>query len=181
MNKKFFAVFGILAAVATLGASCGGGGPTAGGTESALAGKTISGVDDVCNYFPKELVEEAIGRPIVKTEGPAFSSEKSCTYYTDWDEGYYGGRLAGGGNVVAFIEDKNVEAAKTEIKESGYTLGTDSAIAGDHYTVINNTKKVWRVDLILGPEKFLRIKANHSAVTGEELVKIAAKFAEKLK
>lgn len=179
--KKSFVILGVMAIVATLGASCGGGGPTSGGPESALAGKTVSGIDDVCSYFPKELVEEAIGRPIVKTEGPAFTGDKSCTYYTDWDEGYYGGRLAGGGNVVAFIEDKNVESSKAELKADGYTPETDSRIGMEHYTLKNNTKEVWRVDLVLGPEKFMRIKANHSAATGEELVKIAAKFAEKIK
>jgi hypothetical protein len=178
VNKKLFAILGAAAFVALLGASCGGGGPTAGGNGG---GGGVSGIDDVCNYFPEELVEEAIGRPIVKTEGPSFMGEKSCTYYTDWDEGYYGGRLAGGGNVIAVIEDKNVEAAKVELEADGYKPETDSRIAMDHYTLKDNTKEVWRVDLVLGPEKYLRIKANHSAATGEELVKIGAKFAEKIK
>lgn len=179
MNKKLLAVFGVAAMLMALGAGCGGpgGAPSSGGT----SGGKVSGVDDICNYFPKELVEEAIGRPIVKVEGPMFSSDKSCTYYTDYSETYYGGQGAGGGNVVAVIEDKNVEANKAELEAGGYTLDTDSRIGTDHYTVKNNTKKVWRVDLILGPDKFLRIKTNHSAVTDDELVKIAAKFAEKLK
>jgi hypothetical protein len=142
------------------------------------------GIDDVCNYFPKELVEQAIGRPIVKAEGSFFSSYTSCYYYTDWQEDF-GGDKPGGPSIIVLAMKDNVEDIKAELEQRGNILETDSSIQGEHYTVrspVDNVwrSEIWRVDIVLGPEKVIEIKDAHGAATGEELVKIAAKFAEKI-
>jgi len=51
----------------------------------------------------------------------------------------------------------------------------------DNYVVRNNTGKIWQTVLILGNDKYLRIHFIHDAVKGEDLVKIAKKFAEKIR
>lgn len=174
ISKKLFAVLSAAAMLAILGAGCGG--PTSGGG----SGKAVSGMEDVCNYFPKELVEEAIGRPIVKTERSMVYD--ACDYYTEYDEGYYGGRGAGGPNVIAVLEEKNLEDAwKSEMTGKAYTVERDASIPMDNYVVKRKTGEPWQVNLIVGGGKILRFQTNHSAVEGADLVKIAAKFAEKIK
>jgi len=145
---------------------------------------TSSAIDDVCNYFPKELVEQAIGRPIVKVEGSFYSSYTSCYYYTDWQEDF-GGDKPGGPSIIVLAMKDNVEDIKAELEQHGNILETDPSIQGEHYTVrspVDNVWKseIWRVDIVLGPEKVIEIKDAHGAASSEELVKIAAKFAEKI-
>jgi len=142
------------------------------------------GIDDICNYFPKELVEQAIGRPIVKVEGSFFISHTSCYYYTDWEEDF-GGDRPGGPSIIVLVMKDNVEDIKAELEQRGNQLGTDPSIQGEHYTITSPEdefllEEIWRVDIVLGPEKVIEIKDAHGAATGEELVKIAAKFAEKI-
>ena len=145
---------------------------------------TSNAIDDVCNYFPKELVEQAIGRPIVKVEGSFYSSYTSCYYYTDWKEDF-GGDKPGGPSINVLVMKDNVEEIKAELEQRGNILETDPSIQGEHYTVrspVDNVwrSEIWRVDLVLGPEKFVEVKCAHGAASSEELVKIAAKLAEKI-
>ena len=175
MRKNIFFMLIAFALITLLGAGCGEQQADNGSTEQA-----VSGIDDVCNYFPKELVEQAIGKPIVKVAGPSFTGDKTCTYYTDYKEGYYGGKMAGGGNVVAVIEDKNFADWKAEQEKFGYKLEKDPSIAVEHYAVRSTAKEIWQVTLFINANKYLRIQTNHSAVAGPELVKIAAKFAERI-
>jgi len=149
------------------------------GQGTTFTSKSNASIDDVCNYFPKELVEEAIGRPIVKVEGPGLMTDKVCNYYTDWQEGFYGGRLGGGPNIAVVVEE-GLAAWKANKEKNGYLLEKDPSITMDHYIVRNSAKQIWQVTLILGTDKYLRIQANHSAVDGPGLIKIAAKFAEKI-
>ncbi|MCX6730032.1 MAG: hypothetical protein NT058_00835, partial [Candidatus Portnoybacteria bacterium] len=71
--------------------------------------KSASSMADVCNYFPKELVESAIGKPIVKMEVSSVS-DKTCLYYTTYSETYdhtpYGDK-PGGAMVVVVYDDED--------------------------------------------------------------------------
>lgn len=186
MNKKLCAVLGAVAFVALLGASCGGGGPTAGGNGGGGGGGGGGGspaISDVCNYFPKELIEEAIGKPIVKVEVP-FMGKESCFYYTlytdTFDHTPYGDE-PGGTPVVVVYDEKDFAKDKISNEQSGNTYVKDETIGMDNFVVRDHGGNIWQVVLILGNDKYIRMHFVHSAITGEELVKIGAKFAGRIK
>lgn len=142
-----------------------------------------SDVMDVCDKFPKNLVEEAIGRPIVKSQASMLGKEV-CEYYTSYSETYdhtpYGDK-PGGPKVVAVYDTKDFLKDKASNEKSGSKYESDSSIGMENFVVKNNINKIWLTALALGNNVFLRFKAIDDAVTGEELVKIAQKFAEKIK
>lgn len=151
--------------------------------KEAKAEKTkAGGIADVCNYFPKELIESAISKPIVKVESP-FTGNESCFYYTLYSDNYdhtqYGDK-PGGTPVVAVYDTEDFAKDKVYNETHGSTFSSDPSIGMDNYIVRNNTNEVWQVVLILGGDKYIRIHYVHSAIKGEELVKIGAKFAEKI-
>jgi hypothetical protein len=137
---------------------------------------------DVCNYFPKELIESAIGRSIVKVETP-FTDNKTCFYYTLYTDTYdhtpYGDK-PGGTQVVAVYDDSDFAKDKVSNEKSGSVYAKDESIPMDNYVVRNNAGKIWQVVLILGQDKYIRMHFIQNAVTGEELLKIGIKFAEKI-
>ena len=149
--------------------------------QSQPVGKA-GGIAEVCNYFPKELIESAIGKPIVKVEVP-FTDAKSCFYYTQYSETFdhtpYGDS-PGGTPVVAVYDDKDFAKDKAYNETHGSKYAKDDSIAMDNYVVRDNTNEVWQVVLILGNDKYIRIHFVHQAITGPDLVKIGAKFAEKI-
>jgi hypothetical protein len=151
--------------------------------QNKQTGSAASSISNVCNYFPKELIESAIGKPIVKVESP-FSENKSCFYYTFYSETYdhtpYGDS-PGGSQIVAVYDDEDLAKDKVSNEKSGSVYGSDASIGMDNYVVKNSAGKIWQTVLILGQEKYIRIHFIDNAVTGEDLVKIAAKFAERIK
>lgn len=143
-----------------------------------------SGVEiaDVCSYFPKELVESAIGRPIVKME--VSISSNACDYYTGYKENYrhtpYGDK-PGGPKVVVVHDTKDFARDRITNEKHGTKYETDSSIGMANFVMRNNVKKIWQTALALGGERYIRIKFIDDAVTGEDLVKIATEFAKKIK
>jgi len=141
-----------------------------------------SGIADVCNYFPKELVEAAIGKPIVKVEVSILGSEY-CNYYTAYSETYdhtpYGDK-PGGPQVIVVYDTKDFEKDKAYNETHGSKYESDLSIGMDNYVMRSNVNKIWQTALVLGDGKYLRIKFIDDAVAGEDLVKIAKKFAEKI-
>jgi hypothetical protein len=143
----------------------------------------VGGIMDVCNYFPKELVEKALGKIIPKIE-PVDVGDPSCYYYTEYKENYgnsYSGvKKPGGPKVVVVYDTKDFLKDKASNENSGSKYASDPSIGMDNFVVRNNVGKIWLVALSLGNDKFIRFKAFDDAVTGEELVKIAKEFAEKI-
>jgi len=142
-----------------------------------------SDVMDVCDKFPKSLVEEAIGRPIVKTQASIIGKEV-CEYYTSYSETYdhtpYGDK-PGGPHLVVVYDTEDFLKDKVSNEKTGSKYESDPSIGMENFVVKNNINKIWLTVLALGNNVFLRFKAIDDAVTGEELVKIATKFAEKIK
>jgi len=177
--KKIFVVLISFVFVFTA-AGCGQKAST-GGSQNQEGGK-VTGIADVCNYFPKELIEEAIAKPIVKVEVP-FTDGKSCFYYTQYSETFdhspYGD-VPGGTQVVAVYDDEDFAKDKAYNETHGSKYEKDASFAMDNWVVRNNTGEAWQVVLILGNEKYLRIHFVHQAITGPELIKIGARFAQKI-
>jgi hypothetical protein len=188
MPKKFlFGAMALMMVMIFAGASCGGPGGPGPEPGKATTGKTDkSGMEDVCKYFPKELVEEAIGRSIVRVEDTSIAEDHLCDYFTTWSETYdhtpYGDKPGGAMVVVVFEDDSSVTASKAEFDKYGYTYKKDDSLPVDNLMVYSRGAKTpYRVDLIVSENKFFRINTIHSAVTDEEIVKIGKRFAERMK
>ena len=146
--------------------------------------KNSKDISNICGYFLKELVESAIGKPIIKAEVPKYLDNKYCDYYVTYSETYdhtpYGDK-PGGAKIVVVYDDEDFAKDKISNEKSGSVYGSDASIGMDNYVIKNNIGKIWQTALILGDDKYIRIKFIDDAVTGEDLVKIAAKFAEHIK
>lgn len=134
---------------------------------------------NVCNLIPKELVQEAIGREIVKTEWVELKTIKYCSYYTLYKEDFYGPGQAGGANIVIGFSNEDIETLKKDLQRTGNEFITDNRLSINHYLIKSSGGKIWQVILFLNNEWYLGIKANHEAASGEELIKIALKILEK--
>jgi hypothetical protein len=180
--KKYLAFFalGMMFFLSGCGQKNSGGDSTK--NDNGGGGKS-AGIENICSYFPKELVESAIGKPIVKVEVPIMGSEY-CNYYTAYSEKYnhtpYGDN-PGGPHIVVVYDTKDFAKDKISNEKSGTKYETDSSIGMDNFVMRNNAKKIWQTALVLGGDKYIRIKFIDDAVTGDDLVKIAKKFAEKIK
>lgn len=193
--KKFTIILSLLFAVAFVLTGCTPKDTGAGKNENKKETKTEekkeeakkdkeSGVADVCNFFPKELVETAIGRKIAKVETNDLA-DKACYYYTQWIENYEnsysGGKKPGGPKIVVVYDTKDFAKDKISNEKSGSKYSNDPSIPMSNWVVRNNINKIWLVALDLGDEKYIRMKSFDDAVTGEELVKIGIEFAKKIK
>lgn len=171
-------LFLLLSSLILVSTGCGQG--TTGGTTQSK-GKT-GGIEDVCNYFPKELIQEAINKPIVKVEVP-FVDGNSCFYYTQYSETFdhtpYGDS-PGGTQVVVVYDDKDFAKDRISNEKGGSTYTKDETISMDNYVVRDHGGTIWQVVLILGGDKYIRMHFVHQAITGPELVKIGARFAQRI-
>ncbi len=144
--------------------------------------KKSSALDDMCTYFPKELIEQALGKPILNVEKP-FVSENACFYYTIWTETYDhtpSGDIPGGAPVVVTLRTEDLAKNMADNEKTGSKYVKDESISMDNYVAYDNTKKPWQVILILNDKQYFELHYVHRAVTGDELVKIAKKLAERV-
>ena len=141
-----------------------------------------SGISNICSYLPKELLEKAIGKPILKVESP-FTDGKTCFYYTTYSETYnhtpYGDK-PGGAKVVVVYDDEDFLKDKISNEKSGSVYGTDATIGMDNYVVRRKAGDIWLVALNLGGDKYIRMHFIDDAVTGEDLIKIATELAKNI-
>ncbi|MFA5392179.1 MAG: hypothetical protein WC306_00585 [Candidatus Paceibacterota bacterium] len=148
--------------------------------------KVASSIEDVCSYFPKELIESAINKPVLKVEESTLTGTKNCLYYTIYTDDYeyspYSGRSPGGAPVVVTYSTDTAELEKDKIsnEKTGSKYEKDESIGMDNYVVRDFGGTIWQVILFLGQDKYIRMHYVHSAVTGPELLKIGIKFAEKI-
>jgi hypothetical protein len=186
MSKKIlFGAVALLMAITFAGAGCGGPGGAGPDADKSSGKSGKSDMEQVCKYFPKELVEEAIGRPIVKVEDTSIAEDFICDYYTIWSETYdhtpYGDKPGGAPVVVVLEEDTTVTANKADLEKYGYTYKKDDSLPVDNLMFYSRGAKTpYRVDLIISENKFFRINTVHSAVTDAEIMKIAKRFAERI-
>lgn len=180
MHRKLLfgaVVFITVVTLAGCGASSGGTGQS-----SDNGKKEASGVEAVCKYFPKELIEEAIGRPIVRVEDSSIAEDYICIYYTEYSETYdhtpYGDK-PGGPQIVVVLEDEGVAASKADLEKYGYTFTKDESYPVDN-RLISSGSDVYRADLIINENRFFRITSNHFAANADEIIKIGKRFAGRI-
>jgi len=182
--RKSFLLLGaaLLAVLALAGAGCG---KTTGADVAKEIGKAKQAeVKDVCKYFPKELVEEAIGKPIVRAANDNGIYD-ACQYYTaytqDFDHTPYGDH-PGGPHIIVVLNDKDEAIDKADFEKDGYKFEKDPSFSWEHYLVTSpGSKTPFRVDLIVDNNSYFMIKSNHFAATDAEIVKIGKRLSEKMK
>ena len=154
------------------------------GRKEAKIEKRVSPFADLCDYFPRELVETAIGKSIVRIEKNDLV-DPTCYYFTqyieNYENSYSGPKKPGGPKVVVVYDTKDFAKDRITNEKHGSKYTNDPTIGMDNFVVRNNVNKIWSVALSLGGEKYIRIKFVDDAVTGDDLVKIAREFAKKLK
>lgn len=177
MTNKIFLILFAMVLIVTLGFGCKKE-KTPTESKPSVEGEKEITIENICNYFPKELIEEAIGRNIVKTE-EALSN--GCDYYTDYKEDFFGPGLSGGPHILIALNKEDYEQIKKELSRPGIDneFVKDSRITVNHYLIKSRVGKVWEVDLFLKEKEYLGIKSNYEAASGEELIKIALKIIEK--
>jgi len=145
---------------------------------------TANPFEDLCSYFPKQLVETAIQKPIVHVEKSSLL-DPSCSYYTQYLENYEitysGDKKPGGPHVIVVYDTQDFARDKIINEKSGTTYETDPTIGMDNVVMRNTSHQIWQTALVLGNDKYIRIKAIDKAVSGNDLVNIARAFAQKLK
>ncbi len=193
IKKIFFSAVAFVAVFIFLGAGCndpthgeGGPGPEP-GKETATKSKSLSAMEDVCNYFPKEIVEEAIGKPIVHADNETLLSSNLCHYYTEYSEDYnkspYGKTSPGGPHIlVSLVEENHATEEIAKYEPKGYQFVKDDSFSWEHYLVKSKgSKTAYRVDLLIDENHFFMIKSNHFGATDEEIVKIGKRLSERMK
>lgn len=150
--------------------------------ESRTTQSNQTAIEDVCAYFPKELVAKAVGKPIVLVE-LALGATKGCAYYTEFRNDYFnapGGKRPGGRSIQIVLENQNAQKYKADKQKTGNTISTDPGIKMEHMIIKRAGGTIWQVALVLGPEKYIRIHQIQDAIDGPTLVKLGAKLAEKI-
>jgi len=193
MKKKIFLGFAaIFAVLVFLGAGCndpthgeGGPGPEP-GKETATEGKVSSAMEDVCKYFPKEIVEEAIGKPIVHVDNETLITANLCHYYTKYTEDFnkspYGNDTPGGPHILVNLVEENHAEQIAKYEPKGYQFVKDDSFSWEHYLVKSKgSKTAFRVDLMIDENHYYMIKSNHFGATDEEIVKIGKRLSERMK
>lgn len=187
MKKIFFASVAFVMAIALSGCGnppSGGPGPEP-GKETAEKSKGLSAMEDVCKYFPKEIVEEAIGKPIVRAADDSMVSDAICSYYTEYSEDFdhtpYGDK-PGGPHIIVVLNNENQAEVRTEYEQKGYKFEKDESYSWEHYLVTSRGSKTpFRVDLLIDENHYYMIKSNHFGATDEEIVKIGKRLSERMK
>jgi hypothetical protein len=181
MRNKIVVVGVVMAALALIGAGCG---KTTGADVAKEIGKAKQAeVKDVCKYFPKELVEEAIGKPIVRAANDNQIYD-TCQYYTaytqDFDHTPYGDN-PGGPHIIVVLNEENEATARAKSEKDGYKFEKDPSFSWEHYLVTSpGSKTPFRVDLIIDDNSYFMIKSNHFAATDAEIVKIGKRLSERM-
>ncbi len=158
------------------GAGCGSdseggnGSPSAGGGN---ASPTISG--DLCTAFPSSWVADSSGKAIIKTAKSKIASVSDCQYFITETVG-------GGGKRIDLIhEHLDIEIQKKARDIAGSRWENGSGFALNAVLLYDSKDNLTDVDILLGPNQYLRINSLQGALTSEELVAFGKKVAEYIK
>lgn len=136
--------------------------------------------NNICAEFSVDFVYSAIKKPIVRVEGPDSPSIDACKYYTEYSDTWFENKLPGGRFVTIVLENLEVAVQKQYIESSGGSSGTDSRINMDHLILYREDGTIWNVDLIINPNRYLRVDKFAKAITDEEEIEFAARVADKI-
>ena len=122
---------------------------------------------DLCVSIPSELVEEYLGKKIIKTETMTASGLESCQYYLD--------------ETHALVLNHDLTSVESKLKGHevlGRTVTVNPAINMEHAVVLQDNELINEIYLILGDSGFVSInRPNGALITETEIIDFAAKLA----
>jgi len=127
-------------------------------------------VEDLCGQFTPDFIGNALGKPIVKTEGPQAASLFNCTYYiNDTDK------------IFMNLEYLTIANQKKGYTEMGRTTAEEPKIPMRNLIVYkeNNIELIF---LVLADDKFISIRPPSSAtMTKDEFISFVAAIGAEIK
>lgn len=139
--------------------------------EPSRQDKSYYVVEDICGQFTKEFVQNALGKPVLKTEGPKVDGLFNCSYFTD--ETNY---------AMLVFEYLKIENQKLGHESMGRTTKEEARIPMRNLVVYQEDGVINTIYLVLGDEKFISIERSSGiGLTADELINFAAKLGEGIK
>jgi hypothetical protein len=172
MNNKLFPVIGVVALIALVGVSLAlkqnsrGSNPVS----SLFGKKEIMVGTDICGEFPGSWVQNAIGKPIVKSKPFSMKGTWTCSYFIDETE-----------FAAIKVNELNVETQKKGQEMFGRSIKTDPRIPMEHFISWQGDGLINSIFLVLTPDKFVSIDRSSTTVYDNEgEIAFAVKVAERI-
>lgn len=129
-------------------------------------------IEDICGQFTNEFMSEALGRTVIKSEGPKITGLYTCDYY--WNDR--------GDKVSLILDYLSTENQKKGQEELGRKVVVDENIPMKNMVVYQENGLINTIYLILNENKFISIERSASAgLTTEDLLNLAKKIASEIK
>jgi len=186
MQKRLLTLSLLVLACLSLGAGCWGKKPAASNaTSQAQSGKTYEIDSKLCQTFDKDFMQAATGKTFVKLAPQSVAEVSTCHYYTEYKADYFSARGSsgpqpGGPHIAIDLDASNPEGLKKSITGMGGTSKTDSRIPMDHFILLEPKGTVWKIVLILGPNKYLAVSQLLNVLTDDQMIDLSAKLAQKI-
>ncbi|MFH1244291.1 MAG: hypothetical protein V1487_01810 [bacterium] len=140
--------------------------------EPSRQDKSYYVVEDICGQFTRQFVQNALGRPIVKTQPPEHESLFNCKYVLDDQDNY----------VLLVFEYLGIDNQKKGQEMMGRTTEESGAIPMRNLVVKQENGTINTIYLVLGDMKFVSIdRSSGSGLTNEELLTFAGNVAREIK
>ena len=179
MSKKLFV--SLIVAVILL-SGCGQKNNQIPDTKTSVKGDVGN---DVCAEFSPDFIYSVIKKPIVKVVASDIPNIFACDYYTDYKEDFFKDAKynyvgAGGPKVSIVLENLNVDKQKKADEILGLRVDSSSKINMENMVIYRKNNSVYSADLIINPDRYVRVNSLNEAITDEELITLAAAMADKI-
>jgi len=170
----------------SLGAGCWGKKPaTSNATGQVQPGKTYEVDSKLCQTFDKDFMQSATGKTFAKLDPQSVAGISACHYYTEYKTDYFpargsSGPQPGGPHIALDMDNSDPQSLKATITRMGGTSKTDSRIPMDHFILLEPKGTVWKIVLILGPNKYLAVSQSLNVLTDDQIIDLSAKLAQKI-
>jgi hypothetical protein len=127
-------------------------------------------VEDLCGQFTPEFIGNALGKPIIKTEGPQAASLFNCTYYINETE-----------KIFMNLEYLTIANQKKGYEEMGRTTAEEPKIPMRNLIVFkeNNIEVSF---LVLDDNKFISIRPpSGNTMSKDDFISFVAAIATEIK
>lgn len=125
----------------------------------------------VCEEVSKDIVSQAIGKPIEETEDYSTGSETGCKYYTNK------AKLENALIVVGYL---SVENQKKGQEFLGRKLTTNDKIPMEHFIALQEDGvTINAIYLVMAPQKFVRVdRTSTNVATNDQMIDLASKVSD---
>ncbi len=163
-----------------MGAGCGRNDKGAVLDDNGIGNRGEIEIRDMCGQFSAEIIEEASGKQIVKTE--LKNNGAYCQYFTEYSDDYYklpNNKVSPGGLYFSLnYENLSIENQKKSHEFLDRTITTDPKIPMEHFLVIQEDGIINEVYLVIDENHFFSInRSSNKVLSEEEIINFAVKIA----